>query len=403
MSSYNTTWNFPPDMQPGDFSLSPPPPDSQSQSFQPTDFSRFSVFNTPTASQIPFGSPIPSYTAFSARIASDSDDFPANPFEPRPVTTAQFNSANERFERANEHAEVVLSVNRDRANARGDTLPLTGGNKLGKQATTATEQDKENVESRQEEGGEEKAKYTGPRLIILARAAVDAQPFLAAHGEKGSSWQSVVNIMKLDKEFRNTSLTANSVQHKAEALVAFKKNPNAQKSKKLSSIIGQGTSSGIIIGALLERLEEQYDSAKDKSDDAKAKIKKKNDEDREGGNAIREASMKTFRKRRHDPSPASDDDTNLTDTGGASTSTPASRAPAPSSSLETLDEKPKRKRRRRNASSDTDGLLALMQQESERRAKHDEKVEHSLDTFIDNNRKQKDEYLALLREAMLRQ
>jgi hypothetical protein len=42
----------------------------------------------------------------------------------------------------------------------------------------------------------------------------------------------------------------------------------------MGNIIGQGTSSGIIIGALLERLETQYDDAKDQSDDAKAKIKK---------------------------------------------------------------------------------------------------------------------------------
>jgi methylase of polypeptide subunit release factors len=52
----------------------------------------------------------------------------------------------------------------------------------------------------------------------------------------------------------------------------FSKNP--EQNKKLSNIIGMGTSSGVIIAALLERLEQRYNTAKNKSDDAKAQIKK---------------------------------------------------------------------------------------------------------------------------------
>ncbi|KAJ7775015.1 hypothetical protein B0H16DRAFT_1450447 [Mycena metata] len=110
---------------PRGFSAPPLAPDSQSQPFTFTDFSAFSVFNTPTPSQIPFGSPIPSHVPFSARMASDSDKFPANPFEPRSVTTPQLNRASEHFERAGEHTNIILEVNKARADARGDTQPLS--------------------------------------------------------------------------------------------------------------------------------------------------------------------------------------------------------------------------------------------------------------------------------------
>jgi hypothetical protein len=48
--------------------------------------------------------------------------------------------------------------------------------------------------------------------------------------------------------------------------------PNG-KNKNLAKVIGEGTSASIIIGALLEHMETQYDESKDKSDDAKAKLK----------------------------------------------------------------------------------------------------------------------------------
>ncbi|KAJ7826107.1 hypothetical protein B0H14DRAFT_3467895 [Mycena olivaceomarginata] len=75
--------------------------------------------------------------------------------------------------------------------------------------------------------------------------------------------------------------------------MAFKKDPS--KNPKLANLIGEGTSAGIAIAALLERLrlEVQYDSAKDKSDEAKEQIKKNN----AGGEAICQASMKTLRTR----------------------------------------------------------------------------------------------------------
>ncbi|KAJ7157812.1 hypothetical protein C8R46DRAFT_1040075 [Mycena filopes] len=173
-------------------------------------------------------------------------------------------------------------------------------------------------------------RMTGEDLIKVARAAIDVNPFLAPHGQKGSAWERVA-IKLAEEGFRHTSISAASVQHKAEALISYKKNPNG-KHKNLANVIGEGTSSSITIGALLERLETAHDTAKGKSDEAKAKLKKKHDEDQEGGEAIRQASMCTLRKRAR--SPDSDDNTDQETDSPSSSARPATAA---DSSLETLD------------------------------------------------------------------
>jgi hypothetical protein len=208
---------------------------TQGDSFPLTDFSAFSVFNSPAPSQ----QPIP----FTGRIASESEELPASLFEPRSVTTAQLNLVHQHFEQANERADIVLAINKDRADACANALGLHRGQnsresnesarKLigqsggvdkqeGKRGRGKARKEKENIEG-EDEGGEKKVKYTGAGLIILARAAVDVEPFLAPQGGKGPAWQKVVNIMKLENEFRNTTLNASGAQHKAEDLVAFKK------------------------------------------------------------------------------------------------------------------------------------------------------------------------------------
>jgi hypothetical protein len=111
--------------------------------------------------------------------------------------------------------------------------------------------------------------------------------------------------------------------------------------------------------------------------------------------------MTTLRKRRRSPSPISNDG-GLTDGGVAPT---PSRGTAASSSIEIIDsddvDKAPCKRRPRNTSSDAaEGLLALMEKESERRRKHDEKIESSFKAFVENNRKQKDNYISLLKDLI---
>ncbi|KAK7039744.1 hypothetical protein R3P38DRAFT_2514352, partial [Favolaschia claudopus] len=236
---------------------------------------------------------------------------------------------------------------------------------------------------------------------------IDVDPFTAPHGQKAVSWQQVVDNLA-EQGFRHTTISAASIQHKVEAMISFKKNPNG-KHKNLANIIGEGTSASITIAALLERLETNFDAAKDKSDEAKAKLKKKNDEDRDGGEAIRQASLRAGRKRAR--SPSDDEDT---DSGP---NTPCSRPGATDSSLENIDsdldndsdtetpakgKKSSKRRRgmRRSASGDADDLLGLMKAENDRRAAHDTRVAQSLETFVADSREQKKEFTSLLKELV---
>ncbi|KAJ7691355.1 hypothetical protein B0H17DRAFT_1133872 [Mycena rosella] len=288
-----------------------------------------------------------------------------------------------------------------------------------------SKKDKENEETGASKG------YTGEELITLARVVIDADPFMRPHGQKGGAWQEITETLR-QRNFRPTSISAASVQHKVEALVAYKKDP-AGKHKNLANVIGEGTAASITIGALLERLETQFDAAKDKSDDAKVKIKKKNDEDREGGEAIRQASMRTLRKRARSPDSSDSDVTDAELLGFsvlralccfepaaapaacAATASPARTAAASPIVVEddeTDDDKdkdsskkPKSKRRRRldrrsGSSTDANGLLALMNKENARRAEHDARVAKSLETFVSDSRQQKMEFTSLLKELV---
>ncbi|KAJ7839282.1 hypothetical protein B0H13DRAFT_2677249 [Mycena leptocephala] len=255
-----------------------------------------------------------------------------------------------------------------------------------------------------------KSVYTGDDLIAIARASVDINPWIAPHGRKGPAWDAALALLVNQKGFRHPNMTASTLQHKAEAMVSFKKDPHG-KNKNLANVIGDGTSAAITIAALLERMETQYDEAKDKTDDAKAILKKKNDTDREGGEAIRQASMRAMRRKRS-PSPDSDDE-DKTETepepviADAAPTAPAAGAPATpvsaSSSAETIDsntDKRKYKRRRLAPRPASDALLGVMREENRRRADYDNRVAASLDAFVKDSREQKAEFASLLRDLI---
>ncbi|KAJ6468104.1 hypothetical protein C8R47DRAFT_1223396 [Mycena vitilis] len=302
--------------------------------------------------------------------------------------------------------------------------------------------------------------YNGDDHVAIARVVVDMNPWIAQHGQKGVIWQRCVEKL-LALGFRHNNINATTLQHKCEALISYKKDPQG-KNKKLANILGDGKSAGILIAALLERMETQYDEAKDKGDDAKAKAQAKHDADKEGGEAIRRASMQTLRKRRRSPSP-SDEDTDLEDitvmppatstrtaaSADTTTSTtpvatpapaatapaaaaaapaaaaaapaaaaaaPAAAAPTPvsaSSSIEIIDsdveddskaakKKPSKRRRlmdRRAASSSsgTDAIVSLLKEESTRRAAHEAEMAATFKTFVNDAREQKDEVTQMLK------
>ncbi|KAJ7780380.1 hypothetical protein B0H14DRAFT_3507610 [Mycena olivaceomarginata] len=265
-----------------------------------------------------------------------------------------------------------------------------------------------------------KSRYNGDDLIGFARACVDVNPWLAAHGKKALAWEETLDVASKQNGFRHANMSASTLQHKCEAMIGFKKDPKG-KNKNLAKVIGVGTSAAITIAALLERMETQYDEAKDKSDDVKAVIKKKNDTDREGGEAIRQTSLCGMRRKRS-LTPESDDSdatepeadekaTNISDTApdtdgdaGTSATTPKTISASPSVEIVdgTKDKKPTKRRRlheRRSASS-RDALIDLFREENQRRAEHDNRVATSLDTFVKDSRDQKAEFTSLLRDLI---
>ncbi|KAJ7619954.1 hypothetical protein DFH06DRAFT_1234511 [Mycena polygramma] len=430
---------------------------------------RIDVTSTPTPSSLPS---VPSYPSYdlstldfdTSRLDPDFDasrldpvpfgspfglvdnEFPPSPFEPFHFATPHFQAASERFDAANEHADIILAIGQDRARASTKARPLAGSGgaanlpqgplpslharvpatddvrkAIGKSGAAKPKPKPKPKRGRRDEGEQEDVEsddendpnrtvYTADRLVTLASTAVDLKPFLAPHRSKGATWQALVDKLKADDEvFRNSTISAASVQHKVETLVAFKKNKNPKKYRQLANIIGKGAGVRVTIGALLERLEQDYDEAKGKSDEAKAKIKKKNDEDRDGGEAIRQASMKTLGKRKRQPTPDSDADDGALSDNGSATNTRTPRPTAASSSIETIDSgdddaanasKGQRKRRRNDRSSETTELFAFMKAENDRRAKHDERIAQSLDRFVGNCAQQKDEYISLLRDLI---
>ncbi|KAJ7052097.1 hypothetical protein C8F01DRAFT_1236832 [Mycena amicta] len=181
-----------------------------------------------------------------------------------------------------------------------------------------------------------------------------------------------------------------------EAVVGWKKDPNG-KHKALGPVIASGLGDAITLGAQMEAMETQYDQAKDKSDDAKVKIKQKNDEDKSGGDAIRQASMQTLRKRSIS---ISSDDTDA-DTASANDITVSTGAPAPIDITTDDDEnedttemkkpkpskKPPSKRRRvMERGSTSDKLIEIFQAENTRRAAHDERIATSWEAFVSDAR-----------------
>ncbi|KAK7037048.1 hypothetical protein R3P38DRAFT_3183103 [Favolaschia claudopus] len=161
----------------------------------------------------------------------------------------------------------------DDAHQHADNAAVKEGDGKGKgkeKKQGRAKEDKENGTG--EAASTNKKAFNGDDLIMVARAAIDINPFTAPHGQKAVSWQQVVDLLD-EQNFRHKTISAASIQHTVEAMISFKKNPHG-KDKNLANIIGEGTSASITIGALLERLENNFDAAKGKSDEAKAKLKK---------------------------------------------------------------------------------------------------------------------------------
>ncbi|KAK7016576.1 hypothetical protein R3P38DRAFT_3202770 [Favolaschia claudopus] len=358
------------------------------------------------------------------------DDFPESPFQPYCPNAAQFELLNTQFEKAYNNSEARLALLNERGTEQPRSLapvaqsarnmprgpmpsaqarariPVTDEVRraIGRSGATGKkrrrdEKDKENEDVDEDGDSSDRSRFTASDLIHITRVVVDLQPYLAGHKLKGKTWALVVETL-LSQGFPHPNISVGSVREKAYGLVAFKKEPG--KNPQLANLIGEDTSASIVIAALLERLETQYDQAKNKSDKAKAAIKKKNDEDRKGGESIRNNSLKTLRSHprtcANAAAAAADDDS----TDDESLAVPA-RSLASSSTIEVLDSdddsNPRPSKRR---CSEAEKTRQLMRTENERREKHDAQVLKMFDNYLSTSTKQKDETNEILKAFLER-
>lgn len=91
----------------------------------------------------------------------------------------------------------------------------------GTHSSSASTQKSQRNPSTNLKGGASKKIFSSQELVAVARAVVEEMPFLAAYGEKASTWTKVCNNLR-ENGFRH-SISTDLIRHKAEALVHFKK------------------------------------------------------------------------------------------------------------------------------------------------------------------------------------
>ncbi|KAK6981687.1 hypothetical protein R3P38DRAFT_3233776 [Favolaschia claudopus] len=293
----------------------------------------------------------------------------------RPVAQSALNMPRGPMPSAQARARIPVTDEVRRAIGRSGA----GGKKRGRE-----EREKEN-QVRDGDGGSDaeecgKGKKGGKRvrfdasdLIHITRVVVDLQPYLARHNEKGKTWALVVSTL-LEQDFPHKDISAGSIHDKADALVAFKKEP--AKNPQIANVIGEG-----------------YVGKHCHCCIARASRDAKNDEDRKGGESIRNNSMKTLRSRPRTSTADPDDDSTDDET-----STVPARSLSGSSTIEILDsddESNARPSKRR--CSEAEKTRRLMRTENERREKHDTRVLKMFDTYLETSTKQKAETNEILR------
>ncbi|KAE9388216.1 hypothetical protein BT96DRAFT_1025555 [Gymnopus androsaceus JB14] len=146
-----------------------------------------------------------------------------------------------------------------------------------------------------------KLHFNGLDLVEMARQAIEINPFLATHGQKGKVWKELTGHLVVNLAFHLKNIEWSSIWSKVIGLVAYKKNPTSTSREvcAIAKILDKDQSFKITIAALLECLEKQHDDAEHKSEEQKAALKKwtyllQADEDDEGGAKIWKASMMTF-------------------------------------------------------------------------------------------------------------
>ncbi|KAJ3978741.1 hypothetical protein F5890DRAFT_1652378 [Lentinula detonsa] len=145
---------------------------------------------------------------------------------------------------------------------------------------------------------------TQPLTDISGFTVLEKEPFVQPHGKKGKVWDDIKEILVAEKSI-TADTHATAVQHKADSLVSYWKNPKSTDGhiKSIAKIFEDRPAYKITIAALMDGIDNQWDRGRNESEAVKEKNQKKKDEDTEGGEAIRHASLRTMGLRKHQMDP----------------------------------------------------------------------------------------------------
>ncbi|KAJ7911733.1 hypothetical protein B0H13DRAFT_1875566 [Mycena leptocephala] len=329
----------------------------------------------------------PSLHFSKARLAAMEQEFPPSPFD-FPLRAILGNAMN--LPRG-----AIPSLQ-----AHATDAEKHGPNDKGTGAADEAEQS-----GSEEVAASKRGKKTGPRnvfggtqLIQLARAIDKCKPYLAPHGGVGDSWKATNQHLKANGFNLDVKYTA--LQTKAKALIAYKKDPTCEEAKSVASHIKDDVA--ILIASTLEKIEQQYDDAKDKSDAAKLELKEKLENETMAGDKVRGASMIAHQKRKRSDSPAANDD----DTDNeASTPRKASGVSA-TSSLELSDaegSKKKLKRRKtdwRGESSTSTDIVKILECDIAQCAEHQQVQAATIKEYVADAREGRSQIIGLLEKLI---
>ncbi|KAF7986814.1 hypothetical protein HWV62_12496 [Athelia sp. TMB] len=137
-----------------------------------------------------------------------------------------------------------------------------------------------------------RSKYTGAELVELCRAVYNINLFGAAWGEKAAHWEQVTEALWKQGMFKGTSVEV--IKAKLENLLVYKWDPESKVGCSIARTLGK--SNATIVAALLDAILDNKELAKERTEEQKAKASHKAAEDKQGGEALCSASMKTMQR-----------------------------------------------------------------------------------------------------------
>lgn len=168
--------------------------------------------------------------------------------------------------------------------------------------------DSEPVEPTEPQSGKStrtKRKFSSNELEELIRVTIQRNPWAAKHKEKGKAWDEVRATLQSTGLCEGTSSA--TLRNKVENMIKWHTDPESGAGKTMANELSPG--SMITLSALVDRAYLLKVDAQNMTDAQKEKARKKDEEDRVGGEAIRNAALTVFRKRKSDgrTTPASTD------------------------------------------------------------------------------------------------